>query len=1032
LFQQNEIKFDNLTIEHGLSQSVVESIVQDCIGFMWFGTQDGLNMYDGYKFTVYKNETDNTDSLCNNFIICLFEDSEKNLWIGTKNGLSRYNREKNCFINYKNIPGNKASLANNEIRAIHEDSNGELWIGTYGGGLHKFDSSKEKFSRFTIKEKSTEDKNRNRINAIHEDKKNNIFFTGTWRAGLYTFDRQNLKWDKIGFADSENADDIRINSITQDADGKIILSTNSGLYILNLTERTVTQLQHNPEDPFSLSNDLVSFSYIDSKNNLWIATREGGLNLLDTNRNAFIHFRHKKENSKSISNNSITKIFEDRSGIIWIGTYGGGVNKLINQCKKIQHFNFQNDSDNCVSSDKIYCFLEDEDDNLWIGTWDKGLNFFEKKTNKFKCYRSEPGDINSISNDTITGIVKDKNNDLWIGTSGGGLNKFDRRENKFIRFCHDPLDKNSLSHDTIFTIAIDSNDVLWIGTGGGGLDRYDIKLNKFSNYRGIDKNSISSNRVRTIFIDRNNIKWIGTDNSGLDRFDEKNNTFQNYSNKANDNSSLSSNNILSIYEDSLGSLWVGTIDGGLNKFISEKNSFKRYNARNGLPNNSVNGILEDEHENLWVSTNYGISKFNIRKEVFRNYDEKDGLQSNEFNQSACIKLKDGSLIFGGINGFNIFHPDGIHDNQFIPPVVISDFKIFNKSINVLDKNSKLKKPIFIEDYLDLSYRDSVISFEISVLDFNVPEKNRYAYKLEGFDRNWVYSGDRRYVTYTNLNPGNYVFRVKGSNNDLVWNEEGTSIGINISPPFWKTGWFKIMGALAAAGAGNAIYRSKLNKIKKEKKAQEEFTRKLIEFQENDRKKIAGELHDNIGHYLLITKNKLLLGEKKIDDKEFLKNNISEMSEILSETLKDVREMSYTLHPYQLERLGISKAIKSIADRAAKSSGITFTTNVDDIDKILNKDAEINLYRIIQECINNIIKHSNAAEAILNIIKSDRNISVLISDNGSGFDLNNLRSEKISPGYGLQGMKERTKLFNGQLKLESEIGVGTSITITIAF
>ncbi len=1032
MFQQRDLKFGNISIEDGLSQSAVECIIQDYIGLMWFGTHDGLNMYDGFRITVFKNDPNDEKSLPNNLIKCMLEDSNRNLWIGTKSGLCRYNRERNDFVNFHNKSGYKFCPANFEIRAICEDRNGNLWIGTYGGGLYKYDSTKKNFHCYKSKEKKAEDQGLNRVNAIHEDSMGNLR-VGTWGSGVLLFDRKKEKFFRTDLPDNDDPYAKRINSIIEDTDRSVMIATNRGIFRICSDKKSIEHYVNDPENENTLSNDLVASIYVDSKENKWIATREGGLNLFDGETKNFFHYKSRKGNKSCISNNSITRIYEDRSGIIWVGTYGGGVNKVINHFKKISHFNFQNDSDNCVSSDKIYCFHEDADRSLWIGTWDNGLNRVEKRSNRFVHYKFDPNDPHSISDDMITAIVRDCNDELWIGTSSGGLNRFDRTRNRFIRYRHDPGDANSLCHDTIFCMTADSQGRLWIGTGGGGMDIYDIEKNSFHHCPYIqNENSISSNRIRTICIDTEGIVWIGTDNSGLDKYDFERNKFSHYKNASGDNSSLSSNNILSVYEDSSNNLWIGTLDGGLNKFIRKENRFKRYGIHDGLPNNSINGILEDNDSNLWISTNYGISKLDTKNDVFRNYDEKDGFQSNEFNQSACLKLSDGRLVFGGINGFNIFNPKEINDNQFIPPVIISDFKIFNRSINQWGKNSCLKRPIAIEDHIELTYRDSVISFELSVLDYNIPEKNLYAYKLEGFDKDWVYSGSRRFITYTNLDPGNYQFRVKGSNNDQVWNEEGTSVGISISPPFWKTGWFKLAGALAAAGAGNAIYKSKLNKIKKEKKAQEEFTKRLIELQENDRKKIAAELHDSIGHDLLITKNKLLLGTKKIDDKEFLKSNLSEMEEILSDTLKDIREISYTLHPYQLERLGLSKAIKSIVDRASRSTEINFTVNIDTVDKLLHRDVEINLYRIIQECINNIIKHSHATDAILNVIKNENEISILISDNGNGFDLNRVSSEKSKAGFGLRGLEERTKLLNGTLLIESSEGIGTTIKIKLGF
>ncbi|MDZ4712199.1 MAG: two-component regulator propeller domain-containing protein [bacterium] len=1029
MISTEDIKFVRLSIEEGLSQSVVECIVQDYIGLMWFGTQDGLNMYNGYEFTVYKNDQSDASSLINNYVKCLFEDSYKNLWIGTQNGLSRYNREKNIFINYRNDPDDESSISHNQLRTILQDSTGDLWIGTYGGGLDRFNYETDIFTHYKIKGTSDDDVRNNRVTSLHENPDGSIL-TGTWGSGVYILDKEQCEFVKYEYTDSDDVSDRRINSISGYED-KIFISTNNGFYITDIDLKTAEHFFADPFNKNSLSDDLVSQVYKDSKNNLWIATKEGGLNLYNIEKKEFTDYRNKKENLRSISNNSVMCIYEDRSGIIWCGTFGGGVNKINSSTKKIRHYKFEGGNENCISSDNINCFCEDSSGDLWIGSMDGGLNKLEKKTGRFVCYMHDANDAESLSMNNVAGIAEDRNKDLWIGTSGGGLNKFDRVKNKFFHFRHDPSGKNSLCNDTIFSVTIDKTGLLWIGTGGGGMDSYDIEKNKFENYsNGNSGKHIYSNRIRTIYTDEENTVWVGTDNDGLCKIDMSG-KISGFKNMPGDSTSLSSNCILSICGDDNGDLWIGTIDAGLCMLDKQTQSFVRYSQNEGLPNNSINGIAEDENKDLWLSTNNGISKLNLATGKFRNYEMSDGFQSNEFNQGAYLKLSTGEVAFGGINGFNIFDPDEIKDNMNIPTVVISEFQIFNKPVGIGTGDSPLKKNIIVEKELTLSYRESVFSFEIAALDYNIPLNNQYAYQMEGFDKDWVYSGSRRFVTYTNLNPGEYIFRARASNNDQIWNEEGTSLKISITPPFWKTGWFKVLGGLLLASGAGTVYQNKLNKIRKEKKAQEEFTKRLIDVQETDRKNIAAELHDSIGHDLLITKNKLLLSVKKPDDKEFIMNNINEVSEIITETLKDVREISYSLHPYQIERLGLSKAIQSIMDRVAKSTDIVFTSSIDDIDKVLAPDAEINLYRIIQECVNNIVKHSKADEVILSINKGDDELSILISDNGVGFDTEKVKADAGKHGFGLKGMSERIKLFEGKLSIKSSPGEGTELTIQIS-
>lgn len=1035
MFRKENIKFEHLTGDEGLSQSVVSCIIQDYIGFMWFGTQDGLNRYDGKKFKIYKNESETNNSICNNFIICLFEDRNKNLWIGTKSGLSRYDRNNDCFLNYKFESDNIGKILNNQINSITEDKSGSLWIGTYGSGIINFNRLNNEYRRYSKTENEQFSLSEDKITDIKEDGEGNLWI-GTWGGGLNLFDTKQKKFfHKLLSDDEQNNISIRkINSLLVDSHGILYVCTNNGLYELVKEKNKFINYENDHLNSFSISNNLISLIFEDSSGNYWVGTREGGLNIFDKKPNKFFNYKYEKDNLFSLSNNTIMSVYEDRSGIIWIGTFGGGINKINLQSKKIYHYTANSGNPNSLASNDVCCFCEDSENNLWIGTRDNGLSKYDKKLKTFINYIHNADEVNCICYNNVKSVIEDKDKNLWIGTLGEGLNKFNTKTNKFQYYKNIPGDKDSLGHNTVFALTPDKSGNIWIGTTGGGLNKFDCDKEIFIKFifDANNKYSISSNRVSIIFIDSDDDIWIGTENSGLNKFDRDKEKFYHYKHNPKSPSSISGNDVSVIYEDSSGILWIGTNGDGLNKFNKKTGVFRRYTEKDGLPNNIINGILQDKNKNLWISTNNGLSKFNPLAETFRNYDVRDGFQSNEFNSQAYLKLKSGELVFGGINGFNIFDPDEIKNNSFIPPVVISDFQIFNKHVQISEKDSVLKRSITVEDEIVLSYRDSVFSFEFVSLDYNIPGKNQYAYKMEGFDKEWVYSENRRFVTYTNLDAGDYLFRVKGSNNDGIWNEEGAKIKIKITPPFWKTWWFRALGVFSVTGAAAGVYQNKLNQVRKEKKAQEEFTKRLIDVQESDRKRISYELHDSIGQDLLISKNKLLMSVKKPDDKEYLLKNINEVSEIISDTLKDVREISYSLHPYQIERLGLSKAIKSIIDRVSKSTEIKFTSNIDDIDKLLPSEFEISIYRIIQECISNIVKHSKASEVILNISKSLNEISILISDNGIGFNPERVKANPDKHGFGLAGISERIKIFKGKLNIESSSSDGTTTQINIPF
>ena len=1034
LHKKDNIKFEYISIEDGLSQSVVECMIQDSAGFLWFGTQDGLNRYDGMKFTVYRNDPGNPASLCHNHLRCICEDKNKDLWIGTDKGLSRYDREKDIFINYRHDEGNERSIPNDQIRSVFEDKEGVLWIGTYTGGLAKYNETDDNFSSYKFSKNDDSTLSDDRVNFITEDCYSNLWI-GTWGGGVNMFDKATGKFIRLKFSDDESRRKSfnRVNYICTDKKGNLYAATNYGLFFL---EKGKNKFRHFINDPLcqkSISDNLVSVVFTDSRDNVLIGTRENGLNIFNPETEEFSIFKKDKDNPGAISNNSITSILEDRSGIIWIGTYGSGLNKFNRKSNRIYHFFSEPNNQNSLSSNLIFNLCEDEEGILWIGTRDEGFNRFDRIKNEFTVFKNDVNDPTGLTNNTINCILTDSNDILWIATHNG-LNKFNKRSKKFTHYFHDPANKKSIGHNVIFALEKDSAGFIWITTMGGGLSRLDPEKDEFVNYIHDPENeySIITNRTRCIKIENENTIWIGTDGGGIIRFDPVEEKFYNYKHYTDNLSGVSSNIIMTLFIDSSCNIWAGTVGGGLNKYEREKDNFRKFDRRDGLPNDTIMGILEDDHRNIWLSTNFGLSKFDPVNETFKNYDQRDGFQSNEFNQMAYLKLKSGEIAFGGTNGLNIFHPDDIKDNLFVPPVVITNFLISNKAVPISEKNSVLKRSITLEEEITLSHRDNVFSFEFAALDYNIPAKNQYAYKMEGFDKDWVYPGNRGFATYTNLDHGEYVFRVRGSNNDGVWNDEGASIKINIDPPFWKTLWFKGLGLLAVAGTAGSIYRSKLEKVKREKKAQEDFTRRLIEVQENDKKRISMELHDSIGQDLLITKNKILLSLNKPDDKELMIRNIKEASDIISDTLNDVREISYTLHPYQIERLGLSKAIQSIIDRASRSSDIVFTKNIDTIDKLVQPDVEISLYRIVQECINNILKHSKATEVILNVSKGNEEISVLVSDNGEGFDMNKIKADPSKHGFGLKGMTERVKLFDGRLNIESSEGNGTSYNINIPY
>ncbi len=1020
----DKIKFDRLTIDDGLSQSAVNCIIQDSKGFMWFGTQDGLNRFDGKKFTVYKNDKSNNSTISNNFVYSLFEDKDDNLWVGTINGLNRYDRRRDCFERFMadNDPG---SFPTDHIRSICQDQYGVIYLATYGGGLTMLDLNSEKFITLGYDAGKADGLSYGKLNCLYMMSDGNLL-VGTWGGGLDMFEVTAKKFKKVIL--SEQDDSIshrRINCISSDGDNHIWVSTNGSLFRID-RDASSPERQILPDAIRNQEAELISCTKHDSFGNCWIGTREKGLWLKKFSDGKFVNYVHDEIQSGSISNNSIMCIYEDSAGLLWVGTFGDGINKFNPKKKNVLHFVHDPRDPSGINSNKINCFHECSDGKIWIGTRGMGVSIMDSQSNEIK-----PLGIDrfgkSTEHENVQAVKEDRDGLVWMGTAVGGLISYDRQTNELHSFRHSDEDMNSLINDTVFALEIDDEGILWIGTSGG-LNRYNKKSGEFRVFRKdpSDSGALQSDRIRSLHFGSDKLLWMTTEYGGLNSLDTKSNKMSFY---PGDSDPIVDNVLMTIAEDRKGRIWIGS-PSGLYMFEKDSNKFKKFTEKEGLPNNFINAIVPDDDGFLWISTNNGVAKLDGNGAVISIFDKSNGFQSNEFNLNSARMLKDGRIALGGINGFNIFHPRGFSTAKFEPKLTFTEFRIFNKPVAPEDVDSPLKNSIWCEDRIGLSYRESVISFSFAAMDFESPNKIQYKYLMEGFDKAWVSSGNTGTATYTNLDPGDYTFRVKATNSDGIWNEKSASMEISISPPFWKTIWFKTFGALTVAAAASAVYQNKLNQVRKEKKAQEEFTKRLIEAQENDRKRIASELHDSIGHGLLISKNRLQLSLNEDDLSPDTAAKIQDVSEMLSGTLNEVREISYNLHPYQIERLGLSKAIRSIIDKVSESVKISFTCMIDEIDGLLSAESEITLFRIVQECVNNIIRHSEATEAILNVSRDKKEISVFVSDNGKGMDLSALRGEKHKHGLGLEGMAERARIINAELLIDSTISNGTTVKLVI--
>lgn len=861
--QNESLHFDHIGFDDGISNENVTVIFQDSKGWLWFGTMGGLNKYDGYSFTTYQFDPFDSTSLSQNIPTYIWEDQSGFIWIATSEGLCRFDRATEKFIRYK--PDPNAPFSDPNISAIDEDNTGMMWVGNHSGGLCRFDrqtgmflpdtfqfngsihiykdrsgtlwlgsftglykvnlhakkagkSSVVSFSAYQHNPANPKSISSNSVSDIFGDSRG-VMWVST-ENGLNSFDRTtgtfrhylsyNLNW--LG------------SSIKEDQQGNLWIATNNGLHRLDSDRTRITSYFHNPDDPYSLStNNIVSLN-IDKANVLYLGSLEGKLNKANLNPKFFGLKRHEKNNSNSLSSNTVTSIVEDTSGIVWIGTHGGGLNRWDRKKNHFTHYRHNPNNTKTLRSDSILALMEDRHGHLWICNGDV-LSQLNKKTGNFTHYNTIVKRRSDNHWSFIYSIVEDREGFIWLGT-GNGLKRFNEITGEFKHYEHNPTDTTGISDYTATTVFVDSRDNIWVGYGSRATDRFNKRTNRFVHYRHDTK----------------------------------------------DSTGISSNVVSSFHEDSKGNLWLGTLAGGLCYFDYKTEKFRTFTDHHGLPGNTVYSVLSDGKNHLWLGTDKGLSRFDPVTNTFTNYDYKDGLQGNKFaaggggdmDKGACFKGRDGTLYFGGANGFNYFDPMQLKAHSYVAPIVITQFKLFD----MLVKGANELKEIV------LKYNQNYFSFEFSSLSYYNPSKNQYAYKLEGVDKDWIYSGSRRYVSYTNIDPGTYTFRVKGTNNDGVWNEKGTSISIKIHPPWWKTWLFKIAATLFLVASFYGLIRWRMQQKFKRRLQQSEKEKQVAELQQQKTELEMQALRAQMNpHFIFNSLNSI--------NRFILQNNRQEASEYLT-------------------------------------------------------------------------------------------------------------------------------------------------------
>ncbi len=792
--QSRSPHFTRISVEDGLPSASVHATLQDSYGFIWLGTESGLARFDGYEFVTYHFDSEDPTSLSHNDVRALALDRSGRLWVGTDGGgLNLFDPVTRSFSRFGNDPLASDSLSHDRVRTILEDRSGALWIGTDGGGLNRLDPGGSSFTRLQHSAGDRRSLSDDHVTEMIELRSGEIWIA-TNGGGVSVFDPETGRFRHYRHdpEDPLSLSSDAVRTLFQDYDGTIWVGTyDAGLNRFDPSRASFERFQPEGDQPSSLGSSKVSAILQDRANTLWIGTALGLEEWLPE-REAFRHHRYDAANPHSIGNDTIISLYEDRGGVLWVGTLGGVATWTVTTGNFLHYFAGDSDAGE-LSNDYVTSFAEDRDGTIWVGTFG-GLNRLEGSTALFSHYRHAAGDASSLSDDRVMSLLVDRRGVLWAGTFDG-LNRFDSSSGTFERFHHDPDEPNSLSGDGIAALLEDRQGSLWVGVYRGGLNRYDSRTGEFLRFRHDpdDYGSLSSDRVVAVFEDDDGTLWVGTDDAGLNRLDREAGTFTRFRHDPGDPLSLSAHSAWSMASDGRGNLWVGTRGGGLNRWSADdrranRGVFERFGEAEGLPSAMVFAIVADGRGDLWLSTDRGLARLDLESDTFTKYDSTHGLQSDEFNFAAAAKAS-GRLYFGGINGFNVFSPELIRANSYIPPVVLTDFLKFNQPAD-LGPTSDLAA-------IELDHRESVIAFEFAALDYTAPERNRYRYMLEGFDRDWVDAGSLRHVTYTNLDPGPYVFKVQGSNNDGLWNEEGLAIALVTKPPPWLSPWaYSLYVALA--------------------------------------------------------------------------------------------------------------------------------------------------------------------------------------------------------------------------------------------
>jgi len=1031
------LHFQRVGSESGPPSEVITAIYQDDDGFVWIGARDGLFLYDGHLFTVFEHDASDPTSISDHSVRTIYEDRQGNLWIGTNSGgLDRLDRATWEFEHFRHDSADPRSISHDSVYAILEDHAGNLWVGTQIG-LNRMDRGTGTFERLMATPGDPESISHDYIMVIYEDLEGRLW-VGTLGGGLNLWNPQADSFASFQHDpdDPRTLSDSSVTSITQDAEGRFWIGTVGGLNLMDTDNGTFRRFGTDE----GMSDPLVTSIAPGPPGILWVATHGGGLNELDIETGTFRISRHEPDRRTSLSADIIMRLLTDDAGTLWVGTWGGGLQQLTRTSLFFTRFAGRVRLPADVASPDVSSLLHDRQGGVWLGTRTGYVMRKEPYSGVFRPYlvggRQGTAQI-------VLGLEEDRDGNIWIG-SNAGVTRLDPQTGESVEWSHDPNDPESLGPGYVRTILEDRDGRLWVGTGEGGVQRMDRDgrvLQRFVNEPG-DPASLSDDYITALFEDDRGMLWVGTRSGGLNSIDPDSGVVDRFVPVAGDEHSLSYHYVTSIAQDSRGRLWIGTGGGGLNRAESldgDSLRFVRFTEKDGLIDNDVMGILEDDDGSLWVSTKRGLSRFDPESGIVANFYVADGLPAAEFESGSAARTED-TLCFGSVKGLVAFPAGTPFPSSAPSPTVVASIRTSSGPV-------RGERPAWSLEELVVPYGEW-LSFELAVLDYSPEHRHRYAYRL-GRDTDWIDLGSRREITFTGLKPGIHELEARGRNNLGVWSMAEPTLRIRVVPPFWMTSWFRAVVALAVVAMAIVIHQARMSALEKRnrelmqlhrqrERAQSELaraydrlrrlTRRLEAAKEDERQHIARELHDDMGPALTAVIINLQLLSRS-PDPESTSKRIDDTIELVDRMVQRIRDLSLALRPPLLDELGLVPALKGYLEAQTERAGIEIEVDADFAGEGLPAEVAITAFRIVQEAVTNVIRHAKASRVLVNVRRKDAGLDIVVEDDGCGFDVAGAVERATSgKAIGLLGMQERVRMLDGDIDISSVPGRGTRVRV----